>query len=184
MKPVKLARCMTIPSPFRTPEHPNHSNLCTVTSMAQSRSLLIRGTAIGSHSSTISLASRQLVYLLKRKSETFAAFKQFKARAENVTGQKLGCLRDDKGGEYMSREFEAFCIDHGIQRQHSARNRPQQNGVAERANRTLEEGVISMLSESGTPPSFWGEALGSFAHVHNRAFAHGEVHLHCISSRI
>ena len=55
------------------------------------------------------------VYLLKRKSETFAAFKQFKAWAENVNGHRLGCLRDDKGSEYMSREFEAFCIDHGIQ---------------------------------------------------------------------
>ena len=71
------------------------------------------------------------VYLLKRKSEAFAAFKQFKAWAENVTGQRLGMLRDDKGGEYMSREFEAFCIDHGIQRQHTVRDRPQQNGVAE-----------------------------------------------------
>jgi transposase InsO family protein len=36
----------------------------------------------------------------------------------------LGSLHNDKGGEYMSREFEDFCIDHGIQRQHSARNRP------------------------------------------------------------
>ena len=83
------------------------------------------------------------VYLLKKKSEeTLSAFKQFKAWAENITGARLGCLRDDKGGEYMSREFEAFCIDHGIQRQHSARNHPQEKGVAERANRTLEEGII------------------------------------------
>ena len=108
------------------------------------------------------------VYLLKRKSETFAAFKQFKAWAENVTGLRMGSLRDDKGGEYMSREFEAFCIDHGIQRQHTVRNRPQQNGVAERANRTIEEGVISMLYESGMPPSFWGKAISSFIHVSNR----------------
>ena len=68
----------------------------------------------------------------------------------------------------MSGEFEAFCIDHGIQRQHSAQNCPQQNGIAERANRTLEEGVISMLYKSGMPLSFWGEALASFVHVHNR----------------
>jgi transposase InsO family protein len=108
------------------------------------------------------------VYLLKHKSETFAAFKQFKSWAENVTGERLGSLRDDKGGEYMSREFEAFCIDHGIQRQHTVRNRPQQNGVAERANRSMEEGVISMLYESGVPLSFWGEALSSFIHVSNR----------------
>ena len=91
------------------------------------------------------------VYLLKRKSETFAAFKQLKAWAEN-------------GGEYMSREFEAFCIDYGIQRQHIVRNRPQQNGVAESANKTIEEGIISMLHESGLPPSFWGEAISSYIH--------------------
>ncbi len=64
------------------------------------------------------------VYLLRKKSETFAAFKQFKAWAENLTGVKLGSLRDDKGGEYMSTEFEAFCIDEGIQRQHSVRMQP------------------------------------------------------------
>src|SRR6266702_4195301 len=62
------------------------------------------------------------VYLLKRKSETFTAFKQFKAWSENLTGAKLGTLRDDKGGEYMSGEFEAFCLEHGIQRQHTVRN--------------------------------------------------------------
>jgi len=108
------------------------------------------------------------VYLLKHKSEAFAAFKQFKAWAENLTGQRMGSLHDDKGGEYMSKEFDMFCIDHGIQRQHTVRNRPQQNGVAERANRTIEEGIISMLHESGMPPSFWGEAMASFIHVSNR----------------
>ena len=106
--------------------------------------------------------------MLKRKPETFAAFKQFKAWAENIIGHRLGCLHDDKGSEYMSREFEAFCIDHGIQRQHSAWNCPQQNGITERANRTLEEGVISMLYESRMALSFWGEALAAFVHVHNR----------------
>jgi hypothetical protein len=79
----------------------------------------------------------------------------------------MGSLHDDKGREYMSREFEAFCIDHGIQRQQTVRNRPQQNGVAERANRTIEEGIISMLHESGMPPTFWGEAI-SFMHVSNK----------------
>jgi transposase InsO family protein len=107
------------------------------------------------------------VYMLKRKSEAFAAFKQFKVWAENVTGKRLGSLHNDKGGKYMSQEFEAFCIDHGIQRQHTVRNQPQQNGVAERANRTMEEGIICMLHKLEMPPSFWGEALLSFIHVHN-----------------
>ena len=82
----------------------------------------------------------------------------------------MGTLRDDKGGEYISGEFEAFCIEHGIQRQHTFRNRPQQNEVAERSNRTIEEGVVSMLYESGMPTAFWGEALAAFIHTSNRSF--------------
>jgi hypothetical protein len=108
------------------------------------------------------------VYLLKCKSETFAAFKQFKAWAENITGERMGSLHDNKGGEYMFREFETFCIDHGIQRQYTVMKRPQQNGVAERANRMIEEGIISLLYESGMLPSFWGEAMALFIHVSNR----------------
>ena len=81
---------------------------------------------------------------------------------------KLGTLRDDKGGEYMSRGFEAFCIEHGIQRPHTVRNHLQQNSVAERSNRMMEEGVVSMLYESGMPTAFWGEALATFIHTSNR----------------
>ena len=83
------------------------------------------------------------VYLMRFKSQTFACFKQFKAYAENHFRAKLGTLREDKGGEYMSKEFEEFCILHGIQRQHTVRNRLQQNGVAERANRVLSEGITT-----------------------------------------
>jgi hypothetical protein len=70
----------------------------------------------------------------------------------------------------MSGKFEALCIDHGIQRQHTDRNHPQQNGVAERSNRTMEEGVVSMLYESGMPTAFWGEALAAFIHTSNKSF--------------
>ena len=68
----------------------------------------------------------------------------------------------------MSREMDDFCAEHGIQRQHSVRARPQQNGVAERANRTMEQGIISMLHQAGLPLSFWGEALAAFVHIWNR----------------
>ena len=117
----------------------------------------------------ISDSSRlRAVILLKAKSDAFAAFKQFKAHDETQTSQRLLALRDDKGGEYISNEFDAFCAEHGIERQHTVRNRPQQNGVAERFNRTLAEGITAMLSESGLPPTFWGEALSSLVHVLNR----------------
>jgi transposase InsO family protein len=61
----------------------------------------------------------------------FDAFKRFKAYAENQLDCKIKALRDDKGGEYMSREFLKFTDECGIARQHTVRNRPQQNGVAE-----------------------------------------------------
>ena len=77
--------------------------------------------------------------LLKTKGEAAAAFKQFKAHAENQTQQRIGALRDDKGGEYMSKELEDFCNEHGIERQHTVRNRPQQYGVVERFNCTRAE---------------------------------------------
>ena len=62
---------------------------------------------------------------MMKKSDTFDCFKRFKAWAENKTGCRIGALRDDKGGEYVSKEFDNFCAEHGIQRQHSVRARPQ-----------------------------------------------------------
>jgi hypothetical protein len=99
------------------------------------------------------------VTFLRDKSETFNAFQRFKALVENQTGKQIKTLRDDKGGEYMSKEFDAFLANAGIARQHTVRNEPHQNGVAERANRTLAEGATAMLTESHLPASFWGHAV-------------------------
>lgn len=106
---------------------------------------------------------------LKDKAGAFAAFKQFKAVAENQLNCRIKVLRNDKGGEYVSTEFKTFCSAHGIQVQHTERNEPHQNGVAERANRTLHESVISMLNESRLPATFWWDAVTTFVHVHNRS---------------
>jgi hypothetical protein len=103
------------------------------------------------------------------KSDAFDAFKRFKVFAENQTGCKIKRLRDDKGGEYMSTEFNNFLADAGILREHTIRNEPHQNGVAERANRTLAEGITAALVESHLPASFWNDALGAYVHIHNRS---------------
>jgi hypothetical protein len=75
----------------------------------------------------------------------------------------------------LLKDLVPFCMYHGIQKQHTVRNMPQQNGVVARVNRAIEEGVIYMLYESGMPPFFWGEAMASFIHVSNRVnhFASG-----------
>ena len=108
------------------------------------------------------------VYLMKHKSDTFPCFKEYKAWAETRFERKIKVLRDDKGGEYMSNEMAQYLREHGIQREHTVRATPQQNGAAERGNRVMAEGVTCMLSEAKLPPSFWGEALSTFVYVRNR----------------
>ena len=105
---------------------------------------------------------------LKRKSDALEAFQTFKAFAENQLNAKIKALQDDKGGEYMSKAFIKFTNDCGIHRRHTTRNRPQQNGVAERANRTMADDISAMLYEAQLPPSLWGEALATQIHVWNR----------------
>ncbi|KAE8655983.1 Phosphatidylinositol/phosphatidylcholine transfer protein SFH1 [Hibiscus syriacus] len=78
------------------------------------------------------------VYPIKKKSNVFSTFKNFKARVKLDYRNKIKCFRIDNGGEYTSEEFDDFCRKEGIKRQFTVANTPQQNGVAERMNRTLK----------------------------------------------
>ncbi|GJT84568.1 putative RNA-directed DNA polymerase [Tanacetum coccineum] len=79
------------------------------------------------------------VYFLKNKSEVFNTFKKWKAAVENETNLQVKCLKSDNGGEYSSREFIEYCAKNGIRMLKIVLETPQQNGVAERMNRTLNE---------------------------------------------
>jgi len=107
----------------------------------------------------------QFIYPIRRKSEVFQTFKNFKMYAENQSGHHIKTLHNDKGGEYMPNEFEQFMTQCGITRQHTVRNGPQQKGVAKRANQSLSERIID---ESGMPKAFWGECLATLVHTWNR----------------
>ena len=98
-------------------------------------------------------------YLLKEKSEAFAQFKIFRKKVETESGKIMKCLRTDRGGEYTSREFSEFCKEHGIRRQLTTAYTPQQNGIAERKNRTVMNMVRSLLSTKKVPKNFWAEAV-------------------------
>jgi len=90
--------------------------------------------------------SHRAVMQLKRKSDAFDAFKTYKAFAENHFQRKIKEFQDDKGGEYMSKAFIKFTDECSIHRRHSTRNRPQQNGVAEKANRTMAEDISAKIT--------------------------------------
>ena len=94
------------------------------------------------------------IYLLRRTSECFDKFKEFKAETEKRHGIYIKSLRSDRGGEYLSNDFISYLSEQGITSQMSAPRTPQQNGVAERRNRTLLEMVRSMMSYSDLPHSF------------------------------
>ena len=81
------------------------------------------------------------------------AFKELHARLERETGRKLKAVRADNGGEYKG-PFENYCKLHGIRLEKTIPKPPQQNGVTERMNRTIEEWIRCMLSHSKQPKSF------------------------------
>ncbi|KAM1493880.1 hypothetical protein ACFX10_025604 [Malus domestica] len=99
------------------------------------------------------------VYLVHSKDEALNMFKTYKAEVENQLNKKIKVLRSDRGGEYESSAFADFCNEHGIVHQTTAPYTPQQNGVAERKNRTLKDMINSMLNSSRLPHNMWGEAL-------------------------
>ena len=87
------------------------------------------------------------IYFLKNKDEVFGKFKEFKALIENHTNTKIKTLRSDNGGEYTSKDFDGSCKDAGIKRELTTPYNPQQNGVAERKNKTIMEAVRTMIHD-------------------------------------
>ena len=109
------------------------------------------------------------VYALKTKDQTFSCFRDWKAEVENRTGRRLKILRTDNGGEYTSREFQDHLKACGIRHELTIPGTPEQNGAAERLNRTLVETTRSMLLDSRLPQSFWAEAVSTAAYLRNRS---------------
>ncbi|CAL2244935.1 unnamed protein product [Prunus armeniaca] len=108
------------------------------------------------------------VYFIRNKSSALECFRKFKAMTELQSGYKIKGLRSDRGGEFLPGEFNKFCEESGIQRQLTMAYSPQQNGVAERKNRTVVEMAKSMLHEKGVPYEFWAEAVNTAVYLLNR----------------
>ena len=78
-------------------------------------------------------------------------------------------MRSDHGGEFENKEFEMFCDEYGIEHNFSAPRTPQQNGVVERKNRSLEEIARTLLNDTLLPKYFWAEAVNTACYILNRA---------------
>lgn len=107
-------------------------------------------------------------FFLKHKHEALSHFKHFRNAVENMTGRRIKCLRSDRGGEFTSDEFYDYCSKHGIKRQFSVSRTPQQNGVVERKNRSLQEMARTLITESGLKDRFWKHAVATSVYIQNR----------------
>ncbi|GJY89648.1 ribonuclease H-like domain-containing protein [Tanacetum coccineum] len=102
------------------------------------------------------------------KDETSGILKSFITGIENLVDHKVKVIRCDNGTEFKNREMNQFCEKKGILRQYNVARTPQQNGVAERKNRTLIEAARTMLADSKLPTTFWAEAVNTTCYVQNR----------------
>ncbi|KAH0816603.1 hypothetical protein GEV33_006188 [Tenebrio molitor] len=110
-------------------------------------------------------------HLIRKKSEVASKFREYKNFVETQLERKIKAVQSDNGKEYCNTEMDKFFRDSGIQRRLTTVYSPQQNGLAERKNRTLVEAARCMLLESGLPASFWGEAIMTANHVRNRCIS-------------
>ncbi|GKC41583.1 putative ribonuclease H-like domain-containing protein, partial [Tanacetum coccineum] len=108
------------------------------------------------------------VFFLATKDETSGILKSFINGIENLVDHKVKVIRCDNGTEFKNKEMNQFCEMKGILRHYNVARTPQQNGVAERRNRTLIEAARTMLADSKLPTTFWAEAVNTACYVQNR----------------
>lgn len=108
------------------------------------------------------------VRFIKSKDQALEEFKAYKALVEKQHDAKVKAIQSDNGREYVNKEFDEYLKTQGIQRRLTTAYTPEQNGVAERKNRTLVDSARCLLLQSGLPLSFWAEAIFTANHIRNR----------------
>ena len=82
--------------------------------------------------------------------------------------KRIKVLRTDNGGEYTSKQFEDYLKMKGIVHQKTVPHSPQQNGVAERLNRTINEIALAQIVHANVPHNLWAESVGAAVYIRNR----------------
>ncbi|GJT14782.1 reverse transcriptase domain-containing protein [Tanacetum coccineum] len=107
-------------------------------------------------------------FFLATKDEASGILKTFITGIENQINYKVKIIRCDNGTEFKNNDMNQFYGMKGIKRDFSVVRTPQQNGVAERKNKTLIEAARTMLADSLLPTTFWAEAVSIACYVQNR----------------
>lgn len=108
------------------------------------------------------------VYFVKTKDRIKYIIEDFINKAENTTGNKVMTFRSDNGLEFVNRYVKEMFTRRGITHQTTVPYTPEQNGKAERENRTLVEAARTMIHERNLPKKLWAEAINTAVFVLNR----------------
>jgi len=106
------------------------------------------------------------VYFMREKNEVADKFQEFMKMAKNQTGRRIKTVQSDNGKEYCNSTMDNLFKKRGIRCRLTVAYTPQQSGVAERKNRTVEA-ARCMLIQSKLLPSFWAEAIATANYVRN-----------------
>ncbi|XP_019189509.1 PREDICTED: uncharacterized protein LOC109183937 [Ipomoea nil] len=113
---------------------------------------------------------------LKEKSETFEAFKALALKLQKEKDGPIIRIRSDHGREFDNQVFDDWCASVGIFHEYSAPKTPQQNGVVERKNRTIQEMARVLLNAKDLPQRFWAEAVSTACHTINQVYLRPGTH--------
>ena len=108
------------------------------------------------------------VYLLENKWKVPAIIKDFIEMTKTQFQKKPKCIRSDRGGEYVNKDLQAYLKKEGIKIQNTVAYSPQQNGVAERKNRSLIEMARCMITDANLENKYWGKAVNTANYLQNR----------------
>jgi transposase InsO family protein len=112
------------------------------------------------------------VFFLQEKSQTQETLKRFLRRTQNEFGLRIKKIRSDNETEFKNSQIEGCLEEEGIKHEFSSPYTPQQNGVVERKNRTLQDMTRTMLDEYKTPNRFWAEAINTACYSINWLYLH------------
>nr|GEV73545.1 hypothetical protein [Tanacetum cinerariifolium] len=108
------------------------------------------------------------VFFLVSKDETTCILKKLIIEIENLVDKKIKVIICDNRTKFKNSVMNDFCAMQGIRREFSVARTLQQNGVAEKKNKTLNETARTMLADSKFPTTFWVEAVNIVCYVQNK----------------
>ncbi|GKF33737.1 retrovirus-related pol polyprotein from transposon TNT 1-94, partial [Tanacetum coccineum] len=109
------------------------------------------------------------VFCLKKKSDAADCIMSFMRKMGNLNEVRVKELRSNNGTKFKTHKLEEFCDEKVISQNFSSPCTPEQNGVAERRNKTLIEAAKTMLNSIKLPKQFWGEAINTACYTQNRS---------------